>query len=48
MNWIGRKKLTFVPLYRPNARPPDQIPDGGPGQILRRVLFDPDPITGQR
>lgn len=46
MTWIGRKKLALVPLFRPNADPPDQIPDDWPGQILRRVLFDPHPTTG--
>jgi hypothetical protein len=45
MTWIGRKKLALVPLYRPNAHPPDQIPVDWPNQILRRVLFDPDPQT---
>jgi hypothetical protein len=45
MTWIGRKKLALVPLYRPNAHPPDQIPADWPNQILRRVLFDPDPTT---
>jgi hypothetical protein len=46
MTWIGRKKLALVPLYRPNAHPPDQIPADWNNQILRRVLFDPDPTTG--
>ena len=46
MPWIGRKKLALVPLYRPNAHPPDQIPSDWNNQILRRVLFDPDPTTG--
>lgn len=46
MTWIGQKKLALVPLYRPNANPPDQIPADWPGQILRRVLFDPHPSTG--
>jgi hypothetical protein len=27
-----------------NAHPPDQIPADWPDQILRRVLFDPDPM----
>jgi hypothetical protein len=47
MGWIGRKKLAFVPLYRPNAHPPDQIPADWNGDILRRVFFDPDPNTGE-
>lgn len=46
MTWIGRKKLAFVPLFRPNAHPPDQIPADWENQILRRVLFDPNPTTG--
>jgi len=46
MPWIGRKKIAFIPLYRPNAHPPDQIPPDWPGAILRRVFFDPDPKTG--
>jgi hypothetical protein len=46
MTWIGRKKLALVPLYRPNAHPPDQIPTDWTNLILRRVLFDPDPMTG--
>src|ERR1041384_2195876 len=46
MTWIGRKKIAFVPLFRPNAHPPDQIPTDWENQILRRVLFDPDPTTG--
>jgi hypothetical protein len=47
MTWIGRKKLAFIPLHRPNAHPPDEpIPTDWPNQILQRVLFDPDPKTG--
>jgi hypothetical protein len=42
MTWIGRKKLALVPVYRPNAHPPDQIPADWPDAILQRVLFDPD------
>jgi hypothetical protein len=44
--WIGRKKLALVPVYRPNAHPPDQIPPNWNNDILRRMLFDPDPQTG--
>jgi hypothetical protein len=40
MSWIGRKKLALIPLYRPNAHPPDQIPQDWSNQILQRVLFD--------
>jgi hypothetical protein len=42
--WIGRKKLAFVPVYRPHVPPPDppdQIPLDWPNDILRRVLYDP-------
>jgi hypothetical protein len=46
MTWIGRKKLAFVPVFRPHAHPPDQIPTDWENQILRRVLLDPDPTTG--
>jgi hypothetical protein len=45
MPWIGRKKIAFIPLYRPNAHPPDLIPPDWPGDIVRRVFFDPDPKT---
>jgi hypothetical protein len=45
MTWIGRKKLAFVPLFRPNAHPPDQIPPSWPDLIMRRATFDPDPTT---
>jgi hypothetical protein len=45
MPWIGRKKLALVPVYRPNAHPPDQIPGDWANLILQRILFDPDPTT---
>ena len=47
MTWIGRKKVAFVPLSRPNAIPPDVIPPDWENDILRRVLYDPDPTTGK-
>ena len=47
MPWIGRKKIAFVPLSRPNAHPPDLIPADWETDILRRVLYDPDPVTGR-
>ena len=47
MAWIGRKKIAFVPLSRPNAHPPDFIPPDWENDILRRVLYDPDPTTGK-
>jgi hypothetical protein len=49
MTWIGRKKLAFVPLHRPNAHPPDNpVPQDWPNEILRRVLFDPDSTGADR
>ena len=45
MAWVGRKKLALIPLYRPNAHPPDQIPDHWQDLIMQRVFFDPDPHT---
>ena len=47
MPWVGRKKIAFVPLSRPNARPPDLVPPDWENEILRRVLYDPDPNTGR-
>lgn len=46
MAWIGRKKIAFIPVFRPHAAPPDAIPSDWAGDILRRVLFDPDTKTG--
>jgi hypothetical protein len=47
MTWLGRKKLAFIPVHRSNAHPPDDpVPTDWPNDILRRVLFDPDPATG--
>ena len=47
MAWLGRRKLAFIPLSRTNIEPPDVIPPDWPGQIMRRLFFDPatDPIT---
>ena len=47
MAWVGRKKIAFVPLSRPNAHPPDNIPPDWENDILRRVLYDPDSVTGK-
>jgi len=45
--WIGRKRIAFLPVHRLNANPPDEpVPADWPGEILRRVLFDPTPPTG--
>jgi hypothetical protein len=49
MAWIGRKKIAFIPVFRPNVPPPDPpdvIPADWNNDILRRVLFDPDTKTG--
>ena len=39
--WLGRKRVAFVPLFRPHAAPPDQIPPDWENAILRRVVYDP-------
>jgi hypothetical protein len=39
--WLGRKRVAFVPLFRSNAVPPDQIPPDWENVILRRVVYDP-------
>ena len=42
MSWIGKKKLAFIPVYRPSydpAPPPDWAQ-----QIARRIYFDPDAL----
>jgi hypothetical protein len=39
--WLGRKRVAFVPLFRSNAAPPDQIPPDWENVILRRVVYDP-------
>jgi hypothetical protein len=49
MIWIGRKKIAFIPVFRPNVPPPDPpdvIPADWNSDILRRVLFDSDTKTG--
>ena len=38
--WVGRKRVAFVPVYRPNAAPPDQLPADWATDILRRVLYN--------
>jgi len=43
MTWLGRKKIAFVPVYRPNAHPPDLIPQDWTNDILKRVFYDPAP-----
>jgi hypothetical protein len=39
--WLGRKRVAFVPVYRPHAAPPDQIPPDWENTIFRRVVYDP-------
>lgn len=39
--WLGRKRVAFVPLFRTNAAPPDQIPADWENAILSRVVYDP-------
>jgi negative regulator of replication initiation len=46
MAWIGRKKIAFIPVFRPHAVPPDAVPADWAGDILQRVFFDPDQRTG--
>jgi hypothetical protein len=41
--WLGTKRVAFVPLFRSNAAPPDQIPPNWENVILNRVLFNPRP-----
>lgn len=41
--WLGPKRVAFVPLFRSNAAPPDQIPPDWETAILRRVTYDPRP-----
>jgi len=41
--WFGTKRVAFVPLFRSNAVPPDQIPPNWENVILNRVLFNPRP-----
>ena len=45
MAWLGLKKLAFVPLTRSNI-PTDVPPPDWADQILQRVFFDKDPISG--
>ena len=48
MSWLGRKKIAFVPVHRPNAHPPDDpVPADWPNEIRRRVFYDPDPVSNQ-
>ena len=48
MSWLGRKKIAFVPVHRPNAHPPDDpVPTDWPNEIRRRVFYDPDPVSKQ-
>jgi hypothetical protein len=43
---MGRTKETCArSVYRPNAHPSDSIPRDWSNDILRRVPFNPDPMT---
>ena len=43
MAWLGRKRIAFIPLHRPNAHPPDDpVPADWPAEIMRRVYYDPN------
>ena len=43
MTWIGRKRLALIPVHRPSARPPDNpVPADWAGDIMRRMIFDPN------
>jgi hypothetical protein len=46
MPWTGRKKLALYPLYRPHAKPPDEIPSDWANEIMQRMVYDPEPPTG--
>jgi hypothetical protein len=39
--WLGKKRIAFVPLFRTNAAPPDQIPPQWENAIYRRATYDP-------
>jgi hypothetical protein len=41
--WLGPKRVAFVPLFRSNAAPPDQVPPDWEDAILRRVIDDSRP-----
>ncbi len=41
--WLGAKKVAFVPLFRTNAAPPDEIPPDWENLIEHRVINDPRP-----
>jgi hypothetical protein len=46
MPWIARKRVAVIPIFRPHAIPPDQIPPDYGNSILSRVIYDPDPRLG--
>lgn len=45
MQWIGRKRIAFVPVIRSRNHPPDVVPPDFADQILKRVLYNPMPVT---
>ena len=46
MQWIGRKRVAFVPVFRSRNQPPDRVPPDFADQILKKVLFNPSPLRG--
>src|SRR5262245_5776114 len=46
MQWIGTKRVAFVPVFRSKNQPPDVVPADFADQILKRVLFNPMPLLG--
>lgn len=46
MQWIGRKRVAFVPVFRSRNQPPDIVPPDFAQQILTKVLFNPSAQRG--
>lgn len=46
MQWIGRKRVAFVPVFRSRNQPPDIVPADFAQQILTKVLYNPQPLRG--
>jgi hypothetical protein len=43
MQWLGLKRIAFVPVFRSRDQTPDQIPADFAEQILRLALYNPTP-----
>lgn len=43
MQWLGLKRVAFIPVFRSRNQPPDQVPADFTEQILRLVLYNPMP-----